>query len=281
MTAKTLTSLASDSSSVTLQSADLQSSPTPDPQSSSRPVPMPSDDDSNPWLVPRAYATSKAPRKRNEVVVGKGSDALDKSKNKLGKQAKKRAEEQERQKDDAVVEISVNDVITMHHPPHPNESQKKKDLQDRTKVQEPLDDSDENSEVDEQEKALGLKGKRKVRKAFEQRDLVARAFAGDNVVQVRFLGSFLSYYFSKRHVTQAFEDAKQRETAEDAPRSVDTTIPGWVCLPPSALLLIQSEPISYYFIGFLGRDRRTHTTYETLFNKEGCWCRPYHPLRLQ
>lgn len=179
MTAKTLPSLASDSSSVTLQSADIlqESSPTPDPQSSSRPVPLPSADDSNPWLVPRANATSKTPRKKNEVVVGKSSDALDKSKNKLGKQAKKRVEELERQKDDAVVEISINDVITMHPPCG---SQNEKDL----------DNSDENSEVDEQEKALRQKGKLKTRKAFEQRDLVARAFAGDNVVQVRLFGLF-------------------------------------------------------------------------------------------
>ena len=191
MTAKTLPSLASDSSSVTLQSADIlpESSPTPDPQSSSRPLPLSSADDSNPWLVPRANATSKTPRKKNEVVVGKGSDALNKSKNKLGKQAKKRVEELERQKDDAVVEISINDVITMHPPCG---SQNEKDLES-TKVRESrvaLDDSDENSEVDEQEKALRQKGKLKTRKAFEQRDLVARAFAGDNVVQVRLLGLF-------------------------------------------------------------------------------------------
>lgn len=30
------------------------------------------------------------------------------------------------------------------------------------------------------------------------------------------------------HIVQAFEDAKRQEMAEDAPRSVDTTLPGWV-----------------------------------------------------
>lgn len=129
---------------------------------------------------------------KNEVVVGKSSDALDRSKNKLGKQAKKRVEEQERQKDDAVVEISTKDVMTMHHPPSASGSQKK-NLKGKGKVEETrvaFDDSDANSEVEEQEKALGQKGKMKARKAFEQRDLVARAFAGDNVVQVRVLDSF-------------------------------------------------------------------------------------------
>ena len=47
-------------------------------------------------------------------------------------------------------------------------------------------DSDVDSEVEAQEQALDLKGKgkAKVLKAFEQRDLVALAFAGDNVVHV-------------------------------------------------------------------------------------------------
>lgn len=192
MAARPLTSLASDTSSVTLQSADLpqESSPPPDPQPSSRPVPMPSNDGSNPWLVPRTDLTSKAPRKKNEVVVGKISDALDKSKNKLGKQAQKRVEEQERQKDDALVEISTSDIMTIRHSSLANVTQKKKDLKGKGKAQEvhnTVDDSDNNSEVEEQEKALGQKGKMKARKAFEQRDLVARAFAGDNVVQVRVL----------------------------------------------------------------------------------------------
>ncbi|KAG6901574.1 hypothetical protein C0995_010342 [Termitomyces sp. Mi166 len=72
------------------------------------------------------------------------------------------------------------------------------------------DDDDGNSEVEAQEKALELKGKGKAKlpQAFEQRDLVALAFAGDNVVH-------------------EFQEAKKREIAADAPREVDTTIPGW------------------------------------------------------
>ena len=85
-----------------------------------------------------------------------------------------------------------------------------------------------SSEIEAQEMDLNQKGKGKSKgvKAFEQRELVARAFAGDNVVQVY----FASYIFlpCADFFAQAFEDAKQRETAEDAPRTVDTTIPGWV-----------------------------------------------------
>ena len=53
-------------------------------------------------------------------------------------------------------------------------------------VQVDEDESDSNSEVEVQERALTLKGKGKENgiKAFEQRDLIALAFAGDNVVQV-------------------------------------------------------------------------------------------------
>jgi U3 small nucleolar RNA-associated protein 14 len=58
------------------------------------------------------------------------------------------------------------------------------------------DDEDANSEVDAQEHALQLKKKKgkaekAAVKAFEQRDLVALAFAGDNVVRVRVLAAAL------------------------------------------------------------------------------------------
>ncbi|KAK7463473.1 hypothetical protein VKT23_006822 [Stygiomarasmius scandens] len=70
------------------------------------------------------------------------------------------------------------------------------------------EDSDADSEIEEQEKALLQPRKGKKVQAIEQRELVARAFAGDNVVK-------------------AFEDAKRAEIAADAPKEVDTTLPGW------------------------------------------------------
>jgi U3 small nucleolar RNA-associated protein 14 len=91
-----------------------------------------------------------------------------------------------------------------------------------------------NSEVEAQEAALTLKGKSKASgiKAFEQRDLVAVAFAGDNVVQVRSCLSsrLLTLVIDRYYYSQNFEEAKSREIASDAPREVDTTIPGWVRL---------------------------------------------------
>jgi U3 small nucleolar RNA-associated protein 14 len=93
-------------------------------------------------------------------------------------------------------------------------------------------ESDSNSEVGAQELALTLKGKGKANgiKAFEQRDLVAAAFAGDNVIQVRpgLSGHLLALVIDRYYSSQNFEEAKSREIASDAPREVDTTIPGWV-----------------------------------------------------
>lgn len=158
---------------------------------------IPATDDSNPWLVPAGPgATFKAPRKKNEVVVAKESATLEKSKNKLRKLARKREEERAEAKNDAQVEISTQDVLTLGTGPAGASSGQPKDKDSKLapKKKEKVkgivaaegDDSDANSEVDEQEKVLDTKGKLNAKgiKAFEQRDLVALAFAGDNVVQV-------------------------------------------------------------------------------------------------
>ncbi|KAG6818499.1 hypothetical protein H0H93_004542 [Arthromyces matolae] len=145
-------SLASDTSSVTLKSTDLLSPPQSPLELQRRNVPLPSSN-SNPWLDHESEMTAiKAPKKNNEVVVGK----------------------------------------------------------DTVPREDGDEDDDAHSEVDAQEHALELKakGKAKLPHAFEQRDLVALAFAGDNVVH-------------------EFEEAKKREIAADAPQEVDTTIPGW------------------------------------------------------
>lgn len=103
-------------------------------------------------------------------------------------------QERERQKDDAVVEISLDNTLNNSairdsaatSPPSTTTDRKKarKKKGASKKAQSNGDDeSDVHSEIEEQEKAL-RKGQKV--KAFEQRELVARAFAGDNVVQVRY-----------------------------------------------------------------------------------------------
>lgn len=149
----------------------------------------------NPWLVSRDdVGMSKAARKKNDVVIAKESNTLDKSKNKLRKQARKREEEKEKARADAELEISMDDTLTpgaaasVGLPTEQKPSQASKAKAAATSgAQTAAEDSDANSEVDEQEKALAQKGKKNGVKAFQQRDLVARAFAGDNVVRVCFL----------------------------------------------------------------------------------------------
>ena len=168
----------------------------------------------------------------------KDSKALDKSKNKLKKQARKREEGREMAKEDGIVEISSDKVLTLPSAPSgssPSESIRKTDQRaSQQAVQADEGESDSNSEVEAQETALTLKGKRKANgiKAFEQRDLVAVAFAGDNVVQVRscLFRCLLTLVIDRYYFSQNFEEAKSREIASDAPREVDTTIPGWVRL---------------------------------------------------
>jgi U3 small nucleolar RNA-associated protein 14 len=231
-------SLASDTSSVTLKSTDLLSPPSSSDKCGLPTVPESSATESNPWLAPQVSDVAmQAPRKKNEVLLSKDSAPLTKSKNKLKKQAKKREEEKEKMKDDAAVEISLDNVLSLGGGAStPTLTLKSVTIQQFTEGQNiPMtnggaidDDEDANSEVEAQEKAQDLKRMAKIKgpKAFEQRDLVALAFAGDNVVHV-------GHYVNKENLLtlpcQEFEEAKRREIAADAPREVDTTIPGWVC----------------------------------------------------
>ncbi|KAH9897707.1 Utp14 protein-domain-containing protein [Cubamyces lactineus] len=229
-------SLASDTSSVTLKSTDLppEARDTPVEHSASppsspvtqRPVP-PTTEEINPWIA-QASAAVKSGQTKHEVVVSKESGAAEKSKNKLRKRVQKRLEEKEKAQEDAAVDISLSTVMTLSEA---GPSKAKAAQAPTTSSAKPAsaaapkgkarasqdedddsDDDDANSEVEEQEKALTQKGKGKSRangvKAFEQRDLVALAFAGDNVVQ-------------------DFAEAKRREIQEDAPKEIDTTLPGW------------------------------------------------------
>ncbi|KAG6898857.1 hypothetical protein C0993_003500 [Termitomyces sp. T159_Od127] len=243
LSSRSLGSLASDTSSVTLKSTDLLSPPR-SPLELQRPnVPLPTTSNANPWLVPLDSGSTsvKAPKKNNEVVVSKDSNSMVKSKNKLKKLARKRGEEKEKAVDDALVEISVDNVLTLD----PSSVQSiavpvsKRSLATSSKgklsrsssavaQEDANDDDDANSEIEAQEKALELKGKSKAKlpQAFEQRELVALAFAGDNVVHVRPVVLIMEQRPNTSY-EQEFQEAKKREIAADAPQEIDTTIPGW------------------------------------------------------
>ena len=91
-------------------------------------------------------------------------------------------------------------------------------LKDEERTGEIIDDGRAEG-VEGTETGLTLKGQRKASgvKAFQQRDLISIAFAGDNVVQARFFRSSFfavidNYYYS----SQNFEETKNREIASDA-----------------------------------------------------------------
>lgn len=126
--------------------------------------------------------------------MSKTSGDADKSKNKIRKRVKKREEEKEKAKSDAAVDIEMSNVMTLRKDisltagivADPSNI-KRKTARIETTIGED-DDSDEHSEAETQEKVLTSsgkgKGKQKDIQAFQQRELVARAFAGDNVVRV-------------------------------------------------------------------------------------------------
>lgn len=186
--------------------------------------------------------SSKIARKKNEIIVGKSSSMVEKSKNRLRKHKEKHESERGKARDDAVVEITMGDILNLRPEDaqgvYPPAVPGARGVATR-ETTDSDEDSDANSEVEEQERKLAekkrkWKGKAKDRgavKPFTQRDLVSLAFAGDKVVQVCFLpGCGTEMFASCSFVCpQDFQEAKQREILEDAPKEVDTTLTGWVC----------------------------------------------------
>ena len=144
---------------------------------------------SNPWLS-SGTAVGKVSKKKNTVVVGKNSDAATLSKNALKKRQRKAAEAQEDAKEDAVVDIDVGNVLTLENAPaQPAPKKQARPNAPITRgapVAGGFEDEDEDEEREEQEAKLVARRKGKAGvTTFEQRELVAMAFAGDNVIAVR------------------------------------------------------------------------------------------------
>lgn len=152
-------------------------------------APVHNQTDENPWLDQARPDSVAQRRKKNELVVGKDSRAAEKSRSKAKKIVQRTDDEKAKAQEDATLEIAMDSTLAIAKP----------------SADDP--DSDINSEVEEQESLLRSKGKGNST-SFQQRDLVALAFAGDSV-------------------TKEFEEVKKREIAADAPKEVDVTIPGW------------------------------------------------------
>ncbi|KAF9504662.1 hypothetical protein BS47DRAFT_1386203 [Hydnum rufescens UP504] len=192
----------SDTSRVTLKSSveSITVSPrsdlrhAPQPRQRIRPI-------ENPWLADPT-ASAKLSREKNEILVSKKSSLASKSKAAFKKQLARTEDVLTREADDAVVEISLDQAMPIDHAKQNKPKQKsKQEGKDKTKVVDPVVDPAFRDSDDEGDDAEG-----EDIKAFEQRDLVALAFAGDNV---------------------EFTARKEREMEADAPTTVDMTVPGW------------------------------------------------------
>jgi len=128
--------------------------------------------DHNPWLS-RDGPPPHTALKKNEVAVSKDSTSAVKAKNKLRKRQKETKDEVAKVQDDGVVEISPADLLVAT-------------FKVSQQSQPAEDSSDGDGEIEEQEERLKRKGKNpgRTHHAFQQRELVTRAFAGDNVVEV-------------------------------------------------------------------------------------------------
>lgn len=122
-------------------------------------------EESNPWAELGGEGTGGRARKRNTEVNVKTASAVDKANLALKKQEKtKTREAKTRAADDAAVDIDLDSAAL---------------LKGKAKAKTSLALSDDEGSDEE----FGT-GPSAVPKAFKQRDLVAQAFAGDNVIEV-------------------------------------------------------------------------------------------------
>ncbi|KAF9507661.1 hypothetical protein BS47DRAFT_1366496 [Hydnum rufescens UP504] len=135
-------------------------------------------------------------KEKNEILVSKKSSLASKSKVALKKQLARTEDALSHEVDDAVVEISLDKAMTIDHAKQKPKQKSKQEGKETMEVVNPVVDPtfwnpDDDGDGAEEE---GVK-------AFEQRNLVALAFAGDNV--------------------------GEREIEADAPTTVDMMLPGW------------------------------------------------------
>ncbi|KAJ1301434.1 hypothetical protein OPQ81_008692 [Rhizoctonia solani] len=173
--------------SSTLKSSDSAESPM-DTRNSLPPISSQSPPPDQCLVPTTPSSSSKITRKNNVAQVTK-----------MQKVQAKSEEERARAREEATVEIDMDQVLVV-----PDKSRTGSDAESTKKTSKPKEvdaayvpSDDEASDTDEKAPA-----------AFKQRELVAMAFAGDNVVE-------------------DFAAEKQRVIEEDAPKEIDTTLPGW------------------------------------------------------
>lgn len=152
--------------------------------------------ESNPWLSLEedAASTAKISRKMNKATVGKDSRDAVRLAAKVDRHRSKMADAREADADDAQVDINPDIVLslgqkvtpqlavptTISTAAKPKKGSAAKATARSTQIEDGTGSSDEE-DTEIEHKNQSARGPA----AFKQRDLVARAFAGDNVVAVR------------------------------------------------------------------------------------------------
>lgn len=177
----------------------------------------------NPWLDPSAEDSRiRLSSKKNNQSVTKESGSSDKAASKLQKLQGRSKEAIKKAQADASVDIDVEYILSNNvasSPAPPTSPATKAERQNRETAPPPSsakgnrlangtgggseDDSDDDEDALPEAVVRGQGPN-----AFKQRDLVARAFAGDNVVT-------------------DFVEMKRAEIERDAPKEEDLTLPGW------------------------------------------------------
>lgn len=128
--------------------------------------------------------STKLSRRKNEALVSKDSAADAKSQASLKKRLALSADAQAREADDAVVEISLDDAVSIPAKAMPaptsTTTKAKKAQNSASQASAVVDPALRDSDDEGDDVEVGERGDT----SFKQKDLVALAFAGDNVVEV-------------------------------------------------------------------------------------------------
>ncbi|KAM0791537.1 hypothetical protein ACM66B_005986 [Microbotryomycetes sp. NB124-2] len=172
-------------------------------------------EDVNPWLaLADEDQMSKLSRKANKAAVTKDARDADKVANKVSRHKAKQDDARMAEREDAQVDIDPSVVMSL-----PQKAADKPQINERAASRKHLasaqvvdddsgdDDVEGDQDIEQDEDEIDAqRGKGKA--AIQQRELVAKAFAGDNVLE-------------------DFEEEKRRIVAHDAPQEEDATLPGW------------------------------------------------------
>ncbi|KAL8278691.1 hypothetical protein RQP46_008983 [Phenoliferia psychrophenolica] len=165
----------------------------------------------NPWLaLDASSSTGKVSRKMNKATTGKDSRDASRSAAKVDRHKSKLGDAREAEKDDAQVEIDPDVVLARAKAPQAPQLTTSAVMTvakaGKASTVATGGEDDDSSDEDGEEQHDAQRGRGPA--AFKQRELVAKAFAGDDVVA-------------------DFEAEKRREIERDAPKEEDNTLPGW------------------------------------------------------